>query len=178
MRKEIGKALKEAFAAAIKAELPRFQEAAIKSMYLNPGERVFEWKCSEAIRLFVLLVPDPKGDDRFTVELGWSTLGRFPELGMRPPPQAPRRGSELREAEYVCRLGELAKGSDYWWPVGAPPSLSVQGTLAMLQAQIAPMGMPEARERVKAPVADAIAELKRAGLPYLEDWLASLGSAA
>jgi hypothetical protein len=155
--------------------LPRFREVPLESMYLNPGERVFEWRHSEALRLFLLLVPDLKGGERFTVELGWSARGRFPELGMRPSMRPPRRAAELEEEEYICRLGELCKGGDYWWRLGAPPALSVAGTVATLQAQIAPMGMAEAREIVQPVVADAVTQLKRHGVPYLEDWLESRG---
>ena len=93
---------------------------------------------------------------------------------MRPP----RREAELQEAEYICRLGELGAGGDYWWLGGAPPARSVADTLAMLQAQIAPMGMSEAREIVQPSVADAVTQKKRHGLPYLEDWLKSRGGSA
>lgn len=179
MRKELSKALKEAFTQAMAAELPRFRETPIKSMYLNPGERVFAWPASGAASLFVILVPHPKGGDQFTIELGWSALGRFPELGVRPSMRPPKRGEEFQEAEYVCRLGEVARGSDQWWSLEkAPvPASSVAGALAALQEGIAPLPAAEARALVQPAVADAVAQLKRSGVPYLEAWLERSGKA-
>lgn len=180
MRKELGKALKEVFTRSMAAELPRFRETPVKSMYLNPGERVFEWAPGGAKRLFVLLVPHPKGGDQFTVELGWSTLGRFPELGMRPSRLPPMRSEEFREAEYICRLGEAAGGSDKWWSLerSAAPAVSVAGALAALQAQVAPLPAAEARALVQEPVAEAMGLLQRSGVPYLEAWLEQAGKPA
>ena len=174
MRKELGKALRETFSKSLRERLPRFREAAIKSMYLGPGERVFEWRHSDAIRLFVILVPHQKGAEAFTVELGWSTLGRFPELGVRPSMHRPRHGADLQEPEYVCRLGELARGGDYWWAIRdstLPPPISVEDTLASLKRGLEPMAPEQARELVLPVVTDALESLQGHGMPYLEDWL-------
>jgi hypothetical protein len=38
------------------------------------------------------------------------------------------------------------------------------------------MGRADAREIVQPVVADAVTQLKRHGLPYLEDWLESRGA--
>lgn len=179
MRKELSKALKEAFTQAMAAELPRFRETPIRSMYLNPGERVFSWEAAGAANLFVILVPHPKGPDQFTIELGWSVLGRFPELSMRPSLRLPKRGEEFQESEYVCRLGEVAGGSDRWWSLAkAPvPAPTVAGALAALRERIAPLPAAEARALVQPAVADAVALLERNGVPYLEAWLEQSGKA-
>jgi len=60
MRKEYGKALRSLFTARMKAELPRFEETRVSSMYFWPGHRAFRWKASEQIHCWIVLSPSPK----------------------------------------------------------------------------------------------------------------------
>lgn len=83
MRKEDGKALREAFAREMRARLPEFEPLSTASKYLFPGERVDHRRPLDSVLCIVILVPSRKDTDEFTVEIGWSKRGRFPELGMR-----------------------------------------------------------------------------------------------
>jgi hypothetical protein len=72
--------------------------------------------------LWVFLIPSVKGYNRFTVELGWSTLGRYPELSARPAPAWPGTDrAEFDLPEYVCRLVSLYARADPWWSYEPPP---------------------------------------------------------
>ena len=84
MRKELSKAVRTEFTAAMARRLPQFVPVTIKSRYAWPGSRIFRWVSDPSLHFFVELFFDPKGDDSFGVEVGWSRLGRYPEVPMRP----------------------------------------------------------------------------------------------
>jgi hypothetical protein len=79
MRKEYGKVLRQYFSKKMKEKLPEFKEEKIKSMYLWPGERAFSQSFPDSLKCWIVLSPSPKDYDEFTVLIGWSTLGRYPE---------------------------------------------------------------------------------------------------
>jgi hypothetical protein len=174
MRKEYGKALRALFAAEMKTRFPQFDATKVKSQYLFPGERAFCWNPREPIRCWVVLKPNLKGHESFTVEIGWSKRGRFPELGMRPSLHAPREGhSEFTQPEYFCRLGKDRLGDDYWWEVEPFEwNPTADRFLAAIQKQLEPIPTDQAVARVSPQVTDAIGCLATVGLPYLEDFVA------
>jgi hypothetical protein len=85
MDRKLRKRAFDLFARHMKESLPTFKPFRAKSLYVWPGEVV--WEDAETMgdtTLFIILSPEPKGRDQFTVELGWSRLRRFPELIQRP----------------------------------------------------------------------------------------------
>ncbi len=122
----------------------------------------------------MVLQPNLKGYESFTVEIGWSKLGRFPELGMRPSMQPPSADhAEFAQPEYVCRLGKDLLGADYWWEVEPfERGLTPEQCLAILQKRLDPIPADQAASRVKPHVVDAIRCLETLGLPYLQGFVA------
>ena len=171
MRKEYGKALRDMFTAEMKSQLPGFVPVKVTSPYIGPGERAFRWVPAEPLHCWILLCPDQKGREAFTVEVGWSRLGRFPELSMRPSSAVPSPGrDELALDEYVCRLGEIVAGGDFWWELESNESPDTQEAyMAYLQAKVTPVSPQEAKRIVQPHVQDALDKLRFHGVPYLEE---------
>ncbi|MGB6065367.1 MAG: hypothetical protein WBG50_11195 [Desulfomonilaceae bacterium] len=172
MRKEYGKALREVFTQELKVHLPQFLPVKISSLNIFPGERGFRWVPAEPTHFWIILCPDQKGHEAFTVELGWSRLGRFPELGMRPSSNAPSENrDEFALEEYVCRLGMLMTGGDLWWHLENPlEHLASQETyMAYLQQKVSPISQEEATRIVRPRAEDAVEKLRLYAVPYLEE---------
>jgi hypothetical protein len=117
------------------------------------------------------LCPDRKGREAFTVEIGWSKLGRFPELSMRPSFDTPSlRRNEFELDEYVCRLGMLVSGGDYRWELeGLENPDSLEAYMVYLQRKVNPVSPQQAIRVVRPHVKDAMEKLLLHGIPYLEE---------
>lgn len=77
---------------------------------LFTGETVFRRVVREMIHTFILLVPGVSEHQSFTVELGWSSRGRFPDISMRPSVMlAPSDPLPLERPEGVTRLGNVGR---------------------------------------------------------------------
>lgn len=166
MRKEYGKALRTLFASEMKQAASQFEEVKVKSIYFWPGDRAYRWEVTDRLHCWIVLSPSKKDHDEFTVLIGWSNKGRYPELSMIPCAEHPSPDrDEFEKEEYLTRLPYLWGKEDKWWVIkefNAP--LSVEEIEAGLQ----PIPSPEAREAVEPLVKDAIDKIKGAGLPYLE----------
>lgn len=170
MRKEYGKALRDAFERAMKQRLPDYKPARLKSLYLGPGERPFCWNPGGTVHCFVILMPSPKEADEFTVELAWSVHGRFPELGMRPSGPATRERAEFRKDEFACRLGSLWATQDVWWRLSDSDPFEDALSLESLIARSKPLAPGEAEAAVQPRVNDAMDRLCALGIPYLAEF--------
>jgi hypothetical protein len=171
MRKEYAKALRDAFAKRMREDVPQFELQRVASDYVIPGERLFRWIPVEPIHCWVILKPDAKGREAFTVEVGWSTRGRFPELSMRPTPLAsPAQPEALERDECVARLPELRVGEDRWWTL-PDPAVERPGDLAALVASLEPISASAARQAVAPLVDDAVAAVREYGVPYLRKFV-------
>ena len=167
MRKEYGKALRTMFAAKMKAELRQFEEVKIKSLYFWPGDRAYRWIVNERLHCWIVLSPSKKDYDEFTVLVGWSKLGRYPELSMVPSPQLPNASrDEFNRDEYLARLPSLWTNIDSWWVVR---KFRMPNSAADLAARIEPIPATTAREAVSPRVDDAILKIREFGVPYLEE---------
>ncbi|MDX1375790.1 MAG: hypothetical protein R3357_09530, partial [Burkholderiales bacterium] len=166
LRKEYAAAVREAFADRLARACPEFIPVKKHSALTGfAGERAFCSRVSEALRHWVVLVPDQKRE-AFFVELGWSRKRRFPQLAMRPSGTPPEEAGS--EEEYLCRLGELARGSDFGWLVEAlPMDASQDEMLAYIVAQTKPIAADVARARVVPHVEEALREFVQYGLPFL-----------
>jgi hypothetical protein len=167
MRKEYGAALREAFTQLFASAFPFFEWVKKPSILSGfPGERAYRWAVTENQHAWVVLVPDQKRE-AFTIELGWSRKGRFPQLTMRPSFARPKDAAA--EDEYLCRLGELCRGQDWWWTIEELPLDATQDQMmAYIIAQTQPISPEVARERVMPHVQEAIEEFQRFGLPFLQ----------
>jgi hypothetical protein len=171
MRKELSKAVRAEFTAAMGRRLPQFVPVKIDSRYAWPNSRVFRWAYDDVMHFFVEMFFDPKGDDAFTVEVGWSRLGRYPEVSVRP---GFRTGEEFAKAEYWCRLSHLYSATGGFWSLEEPdaaPGASGQGSgrSPAIGAGLPQIGVEEALTRVAPRVEDAVDKLVVHALPYLDE---------
>ncbi|MDM7997000.1 MAG: hypothetical protein QUT30_15120 [Acidobacteriota bacterium] len=170
MRKEYGKVLKRAFSACMKEIAPHFREIKVKSAHFWPGDRAYGWRINENVLCWIVLNPSQKDYDEFTILIGWSSRGRYPELSMVPCPEGPtaERG-EFEKEEYLTRLPFLWSNEDKWWVIrqfAAPQSVDD------LLAKMAPISDEEAERQVTPVVDDAIKKIAEIGLPYLAEYVA------
>jgi hypothetical protein len=166
MRKEYGAALREVFSETLTAVCPSFMLVKKPSMLACvPGERAYRWIATHSQHMWMVLVPDQQRE-AFTIELGWSRLGRFPQLTMRPSFVAPEDAA--MEDEYLCRLGDLSRGKDWWWTIEELPLDATQDQfMAYILAQTLPLSPEVARSRIVPHVEEAMGEFERFGLPFL-----------
>jgi hypothetical protein len=180
MSKTFNQAVRAAFEREMGSRLPRFEPWREKSTYLWSGERVWRWVPSAtAPHYFVLLVTSAKGYNEFTIELGWSTLRRFPQLSVRPSPARPEpEHPEFGREEFLCRLSQVGSAQDRWW---GPDVISMSHSsaeetmdlLARAEQLTRAMAHDEARENARSLVADSVSLLIRDGIPYLHAHLSS-----
>ena len=168
MRKELSKAVRTEFTAAMARRLPQFTPVTIKSRYAWPGSRIFRWVSDPSLHFFVELFFDPKGDDSFGVEVGWSRLGRYPELPARPGIR-----DDGSKVEHWVRLSFLESNIGGMWSLEDPdgsPGASGRGMAisSRLLAGLPPLPVEQALQRVGPRVTDAVEKLINYALPYFE----------
>lgn len=172
MRKEYGTVLRRYFSKKMRETLPEFKEEKVQSAYLWPGQRAFGRLVAGSLQCWIVLSPSPKDYDEFTVLIGWSTLGRYPELSVIPSPQSPSPDrAEFSQPEYLTRLPQLWTQRDEWWVIQEfEPALTVE----QMTARMAPIPAPAAEAKVIPRVDDAIGKLIAFGLPYLSEFAQSM----
>lgn len=170
MRKEFAKALRDQFAKKIEAEFTDFEPYPEKSMYLFPGERAYYRAVDDQLWLFIVCSPDSKGHERFTIELGWSTLERFPEIGMRPNCAASSSREEFVKPEAMLRLDGLGQIPE-WWAIEETADPFELSNLR-LEKMARKVSAAEARGLVTPRLQEAFEALKSYGIPYLDERVA------
>jgi hypothetical protein len=175
MRKEYGKALHALFAAEMRRVTPHFEETKVTSVFFWPGDRAFCWQPTDGVVCWIVLSPSKKDYDEFTVLIGWSKHGRYPELSMVPceKPPSPNR-DEFDQGEYLTRLPYLVTQKDQWWVV---EEFHVALSVADLEAKLAPIPPFKAQQAVAPLVSDAISQIEAIGIPYLEAFARFMKSA-
>ncbi len=167
MRKEYGKALRKLFAEQMRETMPQFEAVKVQSMYFWPGDRAFRWAAGRNLTFWIVLSPDKKGREEFTLLVGWSRRGRYPELSVIPCPEGPSpERKEFASQEYLTRLPSLWTDRDVWWVV---ERLRVPRSISELQASLKPISAEAATAAVAPRVREAIAELQEHALPYFEE---------
>ena len=129
--------------------LPRiegFVQMKDPSQYTWPGESVYVCR-DDFLWLVIIVSPDPKGRDAFTVEVGWSKLTRFPELGMRPSGFASQSLNEWRNDEFVCRLNSISVTLPEFWTLVS--------------------SLDNGSDQIRAQLSDAAQKTEEHGIPYL-----------
>ncbi|MGV8124635.1 MAG: hypothetical protein AB2L14_33220 [Candidatus Xenobiia bacterium LiM19] len=166
MRKELGKALRSLFSRAMKEKFHQFRETKVESVYFWPGERAFCLAGRKDLRCWIVLSPSLKDYDMFTVLVGWSRLGRYPELSMIPSIRLPDEAhGEFEEPEYLTRLPSLWTREDAWWVIREP---LLEITIETLEKQSAPISPEEAQLLTAPHVCDALQKLGKYAVPYFE----------
>lgn len=167
MRKEYSRVLRTLFTKKMKVELPEFVETKVKSIYFFPGDRAFAWAVSKEIVFWIILSPSKKDYDEFNVLVGWSKLGRYPELSMVPCAERPSpERSEFAHVEYLTRLPYLWTRDDDWWVV--KKWVQAKNT-DELKAQLEPIPSDEALGQVEPVVDDCIQKLKGFAIPFFRE---------
>jgi len=177
MRREYGKALREMFAARMKAGLPDWRPIKTVNPWYWPGERIFVQDGHPTGWMVVVLQPSLKDHDAFHIEIGWSIHRRAPELSMRPCADAPNSEEASNRDEYLCRLGDLLpdRQLENGWVIDRRTfSADPDETLAALIERQTRLGAEQARATLAPFVEDAVNALQRYGVPYLESRLAML----
>jgi len=168
MKKEFGKALRSIFPRKLKEEFPDFTPFHEKSEMLGSGERAYYFQASKDVKIFLLLVPNIKAPNDFTLEIGWSILNRFPKINSKPYGRISSGRGEFKHPECILRLSQLWSNMDPWWEV-APYHFGTDW-----QKNYDPVPKEEAVAKVTPLVVDAIQKFKFFGHPYLLEFLASL----
>jgi len=162
MKAEYSRALKAFFEQALPQSAFGWQPTKVKSRYLFAGERAFNKAAAGELVFWCVLVGHERFD-KFTLEIGWSRKGRFPELTMRPSLKRPAEAHEM--SEYMVRLGQVSEGADVWWTVEEfQPPRSVED----LQQSLQPISAERARAVVEPVAQKALAMLETVGVPYLQ----------
>ena len=143
--------LRKIIGASQEALFPGFGLFDGESSYLWPNEIAYHKKV-QGFDLFLVLSPHEQDSSQFTVDVGWSRKGRFPELMMRPSFIDPDEDhSEFSQDEYFTRIGILENGIDKWWKITSPEDAA--DTLKNVAAEV---------ERVAIPYLDLLAKSSNA----------------
>ena len=171
MRKEYGKVLRQYFGIQMKKFLPDYKEVKVKSQYLGTGERCYSKSQGRSVNCWIVLSPSQKGYDEFTIMVGWSVLGRYPELNMIPSIVSPSSDrKEFSLEEYLIRLPQLWTKDDIWWVV---KKYEPAFTPEELQALNEPISLEDAEDMVIPQVDNAMQKLLDEGIPYLSEFAGS-----
>ena len=107
--------LKKSIKQYILSQLTEYEFFEDKSYYLWPNEVAIISR-QDSIDLFIVFSPHSQDSSRFTVDIGWSRLKRFPEVDMRPCADAPdAQHSEFTKSEYFTRAGIVSGKPERWW---------------------------------------------------------------
>jgi hypothetical protein len=173
MRKEYGKAVRDMFAAELKRAFPAFDAVRVNSRYVVPGERLFRWIPYDPLHCWIILEPHHKYE-QFAVNIGWSNQARFPELTVRPTPVDPSdfEGTAALD-ECVVRVRAVGESNERWFELPDPMLEGLRETdpdvlIAKMEESEQPVSREQALVDVASRVAEAIALLADAGIPYLQ----------
>lgn len=138
--------------------VPSFDVWAYPTPFLGKNEWAFSYDIDGQLYLFVVFSLHEKDKKEFTIEIGWSKLGRFPQLEMRPcfGDEPNKQHDEFDFDEYLIRLSALWQGNDYWWRL---PRIFVN------------------HERIDEVVSSAIDSLETHAAPFFNVFLEEMGSA-
>jgi hypothetical protein len=185
MKKQYRMAINKHFSSELEKIDPGFEKISVISPCKYDGETVFVKKADNAT-LFICLIPDPKGREEFTVEIGWSTKHRFPELSIRPSIEPGGNNDEFTKDEAMVRLTSFTKMDSFGWKFNGVESefeekyLLRPEVLKSTPKKIVERdfkripGETEAVEVTRGAVYEAVNTLKIYGMPYLDKFLRTI----
>ena len=146
MRREMSQAVRKEFASQLDRRLPHF--ARDQASNVPPEVVQYVWGSANKQLLFYVCLQFHRIWDRFTIELAWSSQGRYPGYA---PPAEPE--DEAPTGEMRFRLSRLwASSEDVWWE-------PLPGGWA---------NKKELHARIEPVVSDAMEKLVTYGVPYME----------
>ena len=116
MKKLLREKVEHYFDKLIEERFTEFIRIHPTSMFYSNGEFLYERK-SNASAVFILIEEHPKGEDLFRILVGWSKLGRPPELSFRPRDFELLSNSLYDLEEFFCSLLSLAEVKANFWKV-------------------------------------------------------------
>jgi len=159
MKQEYNKVLKSLFIEKIKSSIPQATIWREKSDFIFPGESVFSLGNYLESTTFIIIIPNIK-EDKFTVELAWSTKGKFPELSVRPNDSL----IKPREAdEFSIRLSSLIDKAPEFWSVSKPVYTDA---LDEILANMKKLSNEDAIADLTPLVDDCMGKLLEFGIPF------------
>lgn len=170
MRSELGKAVRRRFHEQLKVKLGQFEEVKPEQSEIATGSRLYRWRVGHNLD-FYLLLQMHHTEDWFTLELAWTSNGRWPAYSFLPgTPDGEPRDGDLR-----FRLGQLWADprEDVWWQLTPRPPAG-----ASFDEYRQRVPITEALARVEPLIEDALQRLVHYGLPYMLKVVESLGYAA
>lgn len=161
MKAQLATALRQQFRESLRQIFPKFREE--RKCELPPGWRAFRCEDGGGFFAFVILCLSPK-DDRFTIEIAWSTDGIVPTSPI------------LETQNKITTKGSIRLSSlwhpqriDFWWSIGK------QQTLEEMANFLPEPSIEEKLSDIDSKLSDAIAKLEDVGIPYLRQKAADLG---
>ena len=98
----------------VKLSMLDYQKTKPTKPYGWPGECSYYTDRNSAWLLLSLYF-DKNGQDGFTIDVGWSTLKRYPELPMSPLPYSISECKAKGREEAIIRVGYILSKKDEWW---------------------------------------------------------------
>jgi hypothetical protein len=174
MRSNVATAVRKTFERRLRDELPQFRR--VNGLAVPDVCRVYEWRATELLRLYLMLQLHRR-EDSFTIEIGWSLDGRWPEHPSFPR-SLPRPG-DFREVTF--RIGLLwSEDPDFWWDLAPSPSAvpldeALKDYGAFLEGVKNRPNVSEVIARVAPAVEDVFVRLREHGLPYFREIATAAG---
>ena len=142
-------------------QFPEFVPERPPKQYAWPGERAYR-QVEGSITAWLSLVMSPKGYNEFTVECGWSRLGRYPQLTARPNLTEFSETELIANDEAFLRLRPESAVDKDWWSV-AGGGASYESAVRMC-ASLTP---EESLSLAEPLVADALSCIATVGRPLI-----------
>ena len=169
MSKQFTSAARLHFRQRLALVAPEFHPIKVPVAYSWPsGESAYIWKASASASCFIFLVNSPKGEPGFSIETGWSTLGRFPQIASRPSvPANIRIKPEISATEFISNISSVSSGPAFW---KAPSASTLDATdIEQYLKALAPMSAEKAQMLATELVDDAFIYIENEVLPFLRD---------
>ena len=162
MKSRLAALLKKRFAVELCAQIPSF--VSVEEQTGPSRWQHFQWKVADSLIFSVILViPESKKGDRFTVEIGWNTTTSFPgELGPSSDPSE----SGLKGVRF--RISKLWSKREKWWWLGPEETLETALKKLNDEQYLKPEDIEPKMIAIEPTVTDAVAMIKRYGLPYFK----------
>lgn len=162
MKAAYSKPLRKEFARRMKTALPQFKQISDKSC---DAECLYLWKVAPDLSFFVHLNIHDEWQEEFTLEIGWSSKGRFPIGAFRDS----QKGRPSRDGEMYFRLPNLWSDHDLWWHLVMEIDALKVVILINKGGKWVEDSPDEVKARIPGLVQDAIYRLKEYGIPYFHE---------
>ena len=160
MKKQYRRALLEYFARKIKTDFTDYETIALNKRHEYEHCIAFAKRLEGDARSVIYVCPSPKGDEEFSVVIGWSKLGRFPGVFATSITFFDESYFERDERLLIISKADGFQGPDVWRmeSVWERPQHVMEGRK---------LALDEARSVVEPLAKDAYQRLLNVGSPVL-----------